>query len=602
LVPEADPTTLFTGSGMQPLISYLLGQPHPLGNKLTNSQKCFRAEDIEEVGDNRHTTFFEMLGNWSLGDYFKKEQLSWFFEFLTKEIGLNPERLYVTVFSGDEKNNIPKDNESVEIWKNLFLEKGIKTKDVDGSAELGMQGGRIFYYDSKKNWWSRAGVPKNMPAGEPGGPDSEVFYEFDQVKHDKSFGENCHPNCDCGRFLEIGNSVFMEYKKKEDGTFEKLSQKNVDFGGGLERIAAAAGNKADMFEVDVFMYIFNEMKKRYGWEYASASDEKKKTMRIVADHLRAAVFMMADGVTPSNKDQGYMVRRLLRRAIFKAYKLAPGFSNLYPLTNVVVDSYKDVYRNLEEKRKVIHADFEQEELKFMTALKKGVKEAEKWLGSKKEKGIAVDAKGTFRIYDTHSVPVEMTTDMIEEYGLEKEKDFDKKLKEAFKRHQEVSRAGAGKKFKGGLADTKTETIKLHTANHLLLAALQKVLGDHIRQRGSNITSERLRIDFSHPQKVNPEQLKKIEDLVNKKIKEGLYMEKKEMTRQKAEEIGAQMEFGAKYGDMVSVYFAKDKKGDIFSKEFCAGPHTQNTKELGHFKIIKEESVASGIRRIKAVLK
>src|SRR3989344_1499547 len=317
LVPEKDPTTLFTGSGMQPLVPYLLGEPHPQGRRLADSQKCFRAEDIEEIGDNRHTTFFEMLGNWSLGDYFKEEQLAWFFEFLTGEIGLDPECLYVTVFSGDPRNQIPKDNESIEIWKKLFAKNGINAKDVelvtvDGGYELGMQDGRIFAYNAKKNWWSRAGTPEVMPVGEPGGPDSEVFYEFTEVEHDPKFGKFCHPNCDCGRFLEIGNSVFIEYKKKENGSFEKLAQKNVDFGGGLERITAAELRSADIFKVDLLWAIVVKIEEISGSKYEG---ENKKSFRIIADNIRGASFMIGDGVTPSNTERGYFVRRLLRRAV-----------------------------------------------------------------------------------------------------------------------------------------------------------------------------------------------------------------------------------------------------------------------------------------------
>ncbi|MCP6719006.1 MAG: alanine--tRNA ligase [Patescibacteria group bacterium] len=597
LVPEKDPTTLFTGSGMQPLIPYLLGQPHPLGKRLVNSQKCFRAEDIEEVGDNRHTTFFEMLGNWSLGDYFKEEQLSWFFEFLTKEVNLDPNRLYITVFSGDPNNNIPRDDESVAIWKELFAEKGVKAKDVEllnskQGAKLGMQGGRIFYYDSSKNWWSRSGLPENMPSGEPGGPDSEVFYEFVEVEHDSKFGKYCHPNCNCGRFLEIGNSVFMEYKKNENGSFDKLLQKNVDFGGGLERITAAANNSPDIFEIDLLSSIIKKMEDLSGIDYGG---EGKESFRIIADHMRAASFMIADGVRPSNVERGYFIRRLVRRAVRHADTLKMSKGSLVSLINPIVQSYADDYPEIVQNKSLIEETIKEEEDKFRETLEKGLKVFEKI--SVKAGGL-ISGRGAFDLYQTYGFPLEMTLDLAKEKGIKVDEEG---FRKEFQKHQKMSRTSADKKFKGGLADTKEETVKLHTAHHLLLAALQKILGPQVKQRGSNITSERLRIDFSHSKKMTTEELKKIEDLVNQKIKEGLNMIKKEMSKEEAENIGAEMEFGVKYSDIVSVYLAEDDKGNIFSKEFCGGPHVKNTKDLGHFKITKEESVASGIRRIKAIL-
>lgn len=437
LVPENDPTTLFTGSGMQPMVPYLLGTKHPLGNRISDSQKSFRANDIEEVGDNRHTTFFEMLGNWSLGDYFKKEQIPWVFEFLTQEIGLDPKNIYVTVFSGDEKNGIPKDTETVEIWKDLFKEKGIEATEIElesekHAAEVGMQDGRIFYYGDK-NWWSRTGKPESMPKGEPGGPDSEMFYEFSSVVHDKKYGENCHPNCDCGRYLEIGNSVFMEYMKNEDGSFSKLPQKNVDFGGGLERITAASINDPDVFSIDAFQRMFDAIKAKYGpeWDYNSADEGKKKVLRIIADHLRSAVFLIDDGVLPSNTYRGYFVRRLLRRAIYKAYKLAPGFSNLFPLTTEIVDIYKDIYPSLKEKYAEIQSVIESEEIKFQKTLATGLKQFEK-------------GADPFILFTSYGFPIELT----EEIGREKGVIIDRtKFDEEMKKHQELSRKGAEQKFK-----------------------------------------------------------------------------------------------------------------------------------------------------------
>ena len=602
LVPENDPTTLFTGSGMQPLIPYLLGQKHPSGKRLTNSQKCFRAEDIEEVGDNRHTTFFEMLGNWSLGDYFKEEQLPWFFEFLTSVVGLDPSRLYVTVFSGDPANNIPKDEESIDIWKQLFAQKGIEAKDVDfgtveHASEIGMsryarsgearQGGRIFAYDAKKNWWSRAGAPENMPPGEPGGPDSEVFYDFG-TPHNETFGKYCHPNCDCGRFLEIGNSVFMEYQKQDDGSFAKLAQRNVDFGGGLERIVAASNGNSDIFTIDTLSVVIKKIEELSGANYAG----NQKPFRVIADHIRGAVFMIGDGVLPSNTDRGYFVRRLLRRAVRYADVLNMKQGKFAELALPVIESYENHYPELHEYEALIKETIQKEESRFRETLANGLREFEKLSQGN------ISGRDAFNLYQSYGFPLEVTLDLSKEKGIEVDENG---FAEEFKKHQEISRAGAEKKFKGGLADTKEETVRLHTAHHLLLAALRQVLGSHVHQRGSNITAERLRIDFSHPKKMSAEELKQAEDLVNQKIAENLDMIRKEMPKEEAMRLGAEMEFGVKYGDMVSVYMAQDEQGNIFSKEFCGGPHAEGTGELGHFKILKEEAVSAGIRRIRAVL-
>ena len=572
LVPENDPTTLFTGSGMQPLIPYLLGQKHPAGTRLADSQKCFRAEDIDEVGDNRHTTFFEMLGNWSLGDYFKEEQLHWFFEFLTQKVGLPKDRLWVTCFEGDEKNNIPKDEESAAIWKKLGIPKD-----------------HILFYGAKKNWWSRAGVPENMPAGEPGGPDSEVFFEFTDVQHDTKFGEQCHPNCDCGRFLEIGNSVFMEYQKQQDETFAKLSQRNVDFGGGLERIAAASNDNSDIFSIDTLQSIIARIEQLSGKKYEG---DPKYAFRVIADHIRGAVFMIGDGVLPSNTDRGYFVRRLLRRAVRYADVLGMEQGKFAELSGPVIENYKNQYPELELHRTLIIETIQKEENRFRETLANGLKEFEKLSDNN------ISGREAFNLYQSYGFPLEVTLDLAREKGTTVDENG---FREELKKHREISRAGAEKKFKGGLADTKEETVRLHTAHHLLLAALRQVLGDHVHQRGSNITAERLRIDFSHPAKVTPEELKQIEDLVNQKIAENLDMIRKEMPKEEAMQMGAEMEFGVKYGDVVSVYVAQDKQGNAFSKEFCGGPHVEHTAELGHFKITKEESVSSGIRRLRAIL-
>ena len=610
LVPQNDPTTLFTGSGMQPLIPYLLGKDHPEGKRLVNSQKSFRSMDIEEVGDNRHTTFFEMLGNWSLGDYFKAEQLPWFFEFLTSEIGLDPKRLYVTAFIGDPANNVPKDIEAGEIWQKLFNGKGIDAKIVEiGSEEDGYQKGmghglqsgevgRIFYYDAKKNWWSRAGVPEKMPAGEPGGPDSEVFYDFG-TPHDTKWGPECHPNCDCGRFLEIGNSVFMQYIKQADGTFALLPKQNVDFGGGLERIAAVSENSNDIFTV-AHASIIEQLEKITGKTYV----ENTRSFRIIADHVKAAVFLIADGVNPGHKDQDYFVRRLLRRSVLFLHKLNPKASIIFVIPQIV-DLYKDQYPDLAVKQSDITQKIAEEETKFAATLTRGTKELLRFIENN-----TLSAQDAFQLVTTYGFPLEL---IIEEAGERGIKQIDiEGFKELLKGHQDLSRSGSEQKFKGGLADTAEQTVRLHTAHHLLLKALQIVLGPEVHQRGSNITQERLRIDFNYPQKMTDEQKREVERIVNEKILEDLPMTRSEMPLEEAEKLHAEHEFGAKYPERVSVYSlgpkgATESAPDFahaFSIEFCGGPHVTHTGELaksGVFKIQKEEAVAQGIRRIKAVL-
>ena len=594
LVPENDPTTLFTGSGMQPLVPYLLGQPHPSGNRLVDSQKAFRSGDIEEVGDNRHTTFFEMLGNWSLGDYFKQEQLPWFFEFLVKEIGLDPNKLFVTAFIGDEKNNVPRDTEAAEIWQRLFSEQDIEAKVVDIGSEAdgyvkGMQGGRIFYYDAKKNWWSRAGVPENMPAGEPGGPDSEVFYDFG-TEHDTKWGPECHPNCDCGRFLEIGNSVFMQYIKNADGTFSLLPKQNVDFGGGLERIAAVSENSSDIFTV-AHRSIIKEIEASTGTTYAGNT----RAYRIIADHVKAAVFLISDGVVPDTKDQGYFVRRLLRRAVLFLHRLSESTS-LVSVIPGIIDEYKEQYPELLDKAQDIAAHIAAEEAKFVATLARGQKELERFIGQGN-----LSAQDAFQLVTTYGFPLELIMEEAGERGI---KQIDTEgFKELLKAHQDLSRAGSEQKFKGGLADTSEKTVRLHTAHHLLLKALQQVLGPEVHQRGSNITAERLRIDFNYGAKMTPEQKAEVEKIVNEKINEDLVVVRTEMDKEEAEKLGAEHEFGAKYPDRVSVYSIGPLES-AFSIEFCGGPHVEHTADLkqsGTFKIQKEEAVAQGIRRIKAVL-
>ncbi len=588
IVPENDATTLFTGSGMQPMLPYLLGQSHPLGTRFVNLQKCFRAEDIEEVGDNRHTTFFEMMGNWSLGDYFKQEALEWFFEFLTVEVGLDPKRLYVTAFAGDQDHGLPKDEETVDIWKKLFLEKAIVAKDVmldseEHAAEGGMQGGRIFYY-GKKNWWSRWGGPEKMPAGEPGGPDSEFFYEFPDVVHNSTYGKHCHPNCDCGRFLEIGNCVFMVYRKNADGTFSEMEKKNVDFGGGFERLVMTAQGKKNIFETDLF--VMEKIR-----EFSRNANEVAE--RVVADHMRAAVFMIADGIIPSNTDRGYVLRRLLRRSVRFADKLGMKHGALFWLARAVIERFAPVYPEILSNAEKIKSEIDQEESKFRKTLDNGLKEFEKITFPGKE----ISGQVAFDLYQSYGFPVEMTVELAQE----KDATVDLEAYAAFlAKHQELSRSGSEKKFKGGLAGHSDQELKYHTATHLLNAALRTVLGKHVLQKGSNITAERMRFDFSHTSKMTPEELEQVETLVNQKIKEALPVTFKEIPLEVAKAAGAIGVFDQKYADIVKVYTI-GHENDPFSMELCGGPHVENTQELGTFKILKEEAVSAGVRRIKAVL-
>ncbi len=574
IVPENDPTTLFTSSGMQPLIPYLLGQPHPEGNRLVDSQMSFRAGDIEEVGDNRHTTFFEMLGNWSLGDYFKKEQLPWFYEFLTNKedgLGLDSTKLFITTFSGDEESGMKADTESVEIWK-----------------KIGIPDERLSSYGAKKNWWSRAGAPANMPVGEIGGPDSEMFYDFG-TPHDPAFGEECHPNCDCGRFMEIGNSVFMQYIKKAYGAFGELPKKNVDFGGGLERLTAATRNNADVFLIDVFDTPRQVLEERSGKKYEDTV--AIRSFRIILDHIRAAVFFIASGIRPGNTEQSYVLRRLIRRSIREADKLGIKDAVLAEVAQGFGDAYAEHYPFVKQAADSIRDELGREEAQFRKTLTNGMRELEKM-------GEEVDA---FMLFTTYGFPTELTEEIAKEKGIALDMNA---VKEKMKEHQAQSRAGAAQKFAGGLADHAEQTVKYHTAHHILLKALQMVLGEDVHQRGSNITSERLRIDFSYGQKMTSEQKAEVERIVNEKIAEALPVVRTVMKKEEAEKLGAEHEFGATYPEQVSVY-SVGPLDSAFSLEFCGGPHISNTSELGadgkHFKIQKEEASSAGIRRIKAVL-
>ncbi len=600
LLPDNDPTTLFTGSGMQPIVPYLLGEVHSSGRRLTNSQKCFRSQDIDEVGDNRHTTFFEMLGNWSLGDYFKTQQIPWVFEFLTKELGLDPNRLYVTVFRGNKKLGIERDVVSVLLWKDAFSSVGIEAVDIDNSEINGLQGGKIFYYDESKNWWSRYGMPEKMPSGEPGGPDTEMFWDFgeDLGVHEKSkYKDNiCHVNCDCGRFLEIGNSVFMEYVRTEKG-FKSLPSKNVDFGGGLERIVAAENNVSDIFKIDVFNEAIDVLEGKSGLRY-DENTEIKKAFRVILDHVRAATFLINDNAYPSNKDQGYFVRRLIRRAVRFGKKL--GIDNEFCglVAEKFIEKYKVHYSDLEINRVNILEKLVDEEKKFAKTLIKGEKEFVDMF----EKNNGISGKDAFILYSTYGFPLELTQELAEEKGQLVDKDVF--IKE-FRKHQDLSRAGSTQKFVGGLADDAKETVRLHTATHMLHQALRTILGDHVVQKGSNITQKRLRFDFTHPQKITKEEIKKVEDLVNVNIKKDLIVEYQMYDIKDAKSSGAIGVFDDKYaqlGGKIKVYnIGSESEGVCFSKEVCGGPHVKRTGELGKFSIKKEESSSSGIRRIKAIL-
>lgn len=602
LVPDNDPTTLFTGSGMQALLPYLLGQEHPDGTRLADSQTCLRAQDIEEVGDNRHTTFFEMLGNWSLGDYFKQDQLPWFFDFLTTIIGLDPDKLYVSCFLGDKVNDIPRDLESAQIWQKLFKEKGVSSDTIDiGSEEngatIGMpEGGRIFYYDASKNWWCRGGTNNDMPEGEPGGPDSEVFYLFDAVPHDKSYGEHCHPNCDCGRFMEIGNSVFMEYIKTAAG-FAKLPKQNVDFGGGLERIAAAAINNPDVFYISLMRPIIEKLEAISGKSYESHTE----SMRVIADHLRAATFLAVDGVVPSNKEQGYVMRRLMRRAIRFAFELGVEQNFMEQIVPVIADLYHDDFPEIVESRGKIIDVLIKEEKAFRQTLRKGINEFKK---------IAVDGlngEKIFTLYDTYGFPAELSVEEAFKQNVDLSDDWRQEFDGQMVDQRNRSRTASKGDFKGGLGGQTEQHKKYHTATHLMYQSLRTVLGDHVVQHGSNITEERLRFDFSHPDKMTPEQIKLVEEMVNQQIDNDLKVSFQEYpTNVAREQMGALGAFGDRYGDTVKVYkMIAVGEATPFSFEICGGPHVDHTGQLAEngkrFKITKEESSSAGIRRIKAVL-
>lgn len=632
LVPQNDPTTLFTGSGMQPLLPYLLGEPHQDGVRLVNSQTCLRAQDIEDVGDNRHTTFFEMLGNWSLGNYFKEQQIKWFFEFLTDVIGLDPNRLYVSAFIGDTAHDIPRDDEVAKIWQKVFIEAGIEAKIVEiGSQEAGNKRGikpdeRIFFYDDGENWWSRGGGLEKTPIGDPCGPDSEVFYDFGEQYHDESFGL-AHPANDSGRFMEIGNQVFMQYRRLDDGSFKPLTNKNVDFGGGLERIAAAKIDSPDIFKISLIWPIVEKIEAISGKNY----DSHTTSMRVIADHLRAAVFLAVDGVAPSNKEQGYVMRRLLRRAIRFAFDLGIEQNFLEEIVPVIADLYHQDYPEVAKNREEVIKTLAKEEKAFRQTLRKGLKEFSRMFADSGLTGPAAQSAPEnfspeaktfsgaaplrvtpslnageilFTLYDTYGFPVELSVEEAFRQGIDLPENwreqFDAKMAEQRARSQTAAKGT----FKGGLGGQTLQHKKYHTANHLMYAALKKVVGEHVTQHGSNITEERIRFDFNNDGKVTREQLYEVEKLVNEWIARDLPVSYSEYPTDEAFKLGAIGAFGDRYGDTVKVYKIGEDDQRV-SFEICGGPHIEHTGQLAEdskqFKIVKEEASSAGIRRVKAIL-
>jgi len=562
LVPENDTSVLYTTAGMQPLIPYLLGKEHPKGKRLVNVQRCVRTGDIEEVGDDYHLTVFEMLGNWSLGDYFKKETIEMSFEFLTKELGIPKSKLAVTVHKGNE--NVPMDIQAVEAWK-----------------ALGIDESRIFYYGDKENWWG--------PAGETGpcGPDSEMFY----VNDVPDCGEACGPACSCGKYVELGNNVFMTYNKSADGSLTELEQKNIDVGLGFERLLILANGLENVYETDLFLPIISELEGLTGVKYEEAT---KNYFRVISDHIRASVFILADPkrIVPSNSEQGYILRRLIRRMIRMIQQLGIRHNIMDQLAGVVIETYKSSYPEVKEYEDIIMDELKKEYEKFNKSLQKGLKEANKFFG-KLEDGQELSGDQAFKLYDTFGFPIEFTLELAEEKGMSVDVvGFHKRFKE----HQMKSRTGAAGKFKGGLAEKNINSIRLHTATHLLNAALRQVLGDQVFQRGSHINAERLRFDFSFERKMMNDEIQEVESIVNEAIANGIDVVSKEMSLDEAKRLGAIGVFDSKYDDQVKVYEIQG-----YSLEICGGPHVANTSEMGSFKIVKEQSSSAGVRRIKAVL-
>lgn len=598
LVLTDDPTTLFTGSGMQPMIPYLLGQPHPQGVRIADSQTCLRAQDIDDIGDNRHTTFFEMLGNWSMGDYFKEQQIEWMFEFLSDVVGLDMDKVYITCYLGDERYNIPKDTEAASVWKRLYEAKNLSAGEAEiGSEEDGYKRGiqhgeRIFYYDGSKNWWSRNGGPETTPIGDPCGPDSEMFYDFG-TPHNPEFGEHCHPNCDCGRFMEIGNNVFMAYKKVGEGQFEELEQKNIDHGSGLERIAAAKLGDPDVFKISLMWPIVEKLQQLSQKTYESHTT----SMRVIADHLRAATFLAVDGCVPSNKEQGYVMRRLLRRAIRYSFALGIEQNFLEEVVPIIADLYAADFPEVASERDAVIAVLVKEEKAFRQTLRKGLREMAKYSDD------GLTGEELFTLYDTYGFPVELSTEEAyrQEIALSENwrTEFDAKMDEQRNR----SRTARKGQYHGGLEGTEPIHLKYHTATHLLGAALRLHVSPDIVQHGSNITAERLRFDFN-ADKLTPEQKQAVETQINDWITADLPVSFKEYPTAEALAKGAIGAFGERYGDTVKVYQIGGDH-EVISFEVCGGPHVERTGVLAEdakrFVIAKEESSSAGVRRIKALL-
>ncbi len=565
LIPENDPTVLFTTAGMHPLVPYLLGEKHPAGKRLTDVQVCVRTGDIESVGDASHCTFFEMLGSWSLGDYFKRDAIAWSYELLLEKLEFDKDRFAVTVFAGDE--NCPRDDESAKRWE-----------------ELGIPKDKIFYLDKKHNWWGPAGMTG------PCGPDTEMFIDTGKPK----CSENCSPACDCGKYMEIGNDVFMQYFKNADGSFEPLKNKNVDQGMGLERMLCILNGYKSVFETDLFSFAIEKLEQLSGKRYGE-DDDVTKAMRIIADHTRTSTFLLGDrnGVSPSNVDQGYVLRRLIRRAMRYCRAIGVDDGALAELARLYVDKYKNAYPYIKENEERIVLELNAERDKFAKTIEQGLKEFDKVLSHLPQGMTVFPGKTAFRLYDTFGFPIEMTEELAKEKGFVLDTEGYKK---AFADHQALSKAGAEQKFKGGLADNGVQTARLHSATHLLNAALKTVLNDNsIQQKGSNITAERLRFDFNFPRPLTKEELERVEQLVNGEIAKDVPVKLEEMTVEQAKAAGAIGVFSSKYGEVVKVYTIG------FSKEICGGPHAATTGELGKFRIVKEQSSSAGVRRIKAVL-
>jgi alanyl-tRNA synthetase len=586
VVPVNDPTTLFTSAGMQPLVPYFLGQPHPSGPLLANVQQCVRTDDIDEVGDRTHLTFLEMLGRWSLGDYFKKRAIELSFELLTSDDGfrIDPRRLYITFFAGDA--DAPRDNEARERWQEMFRRAGVSADE--GDPREGWQSGRLFPYGKKENWWG--------PVGESGpcGPDAEMFIDTG-TEHDDAFGAVCHPACGCGRFVEIGNDVFLQFDRQANGRFTPLAQRNVDTGMGLERLAQVLLGLDSVYETAAFLPLIQWLEHASGRGY----DSDTRSFRIIADHLRAAAFIVAGGVSASNVHRGYVLRRLIRRAIHHGRLIELPRPFCAEAAEQVIALHADVYPELGEQRQQVLSELELEEQRFDRTIERGLRRLNQLLAEKKE----ISGADAFMLSDTHGVRLELTVDLVDQSGGKLSPTFGEEYEALMREQKQRSRSAAAGAFKGGLADRSREAVWFHTITHLTHAALRTVLGKHVHQRGSNITADRMRFDFSHSAKLSPAEKKEVERIVNEALERGLEVRLEQLPLQVALKSGALGEFGHKYGDVVTVYTIRDPNGEVVSREICGGPHVQNTSEIqGTFAIVKGESIGAGVRRIKAILK